>query len=114
MGNLEKRLAALPPGVLASLVRGIEKEGLRASPDASLAQTPHPTVLGSALTHDLITTDFSESQLEQSNAPDFRQAVADKTAAAANADAPPKEYRAQEAHDLREHDRYMHDITFVH
>ena len=64
MGNLEKRLAALPPGVLASLVRGIEKEGLRACPDATLAQTPHPAALGSALTHDFITTDFSESQLE--------------------------------------------------
>jgi len=64
VGNLEKRLAALPPGVLASLVRGIEKEGLRACPDATLAQTPHPAALGSALTHDFITTDFSESQLE--------------------------------------------------
>jgi len=33
-------------------------------PDGSLALTPHPARLGSALTHPNITTDFSESQLE--------------------------------------------------
>jgi len=33
-------------------------------PDGSLALTPHPASLGSALTHPHITTDFSESQLE--------------------------------------------------
>jgi glutamate--cysteine ligase len=33
-------------------------------PDGSLALTPHPARLGSALTHPHITTDFSESQLE--------------------------------------------------
>src|SRR4051794_13149599 len=44
--------------------RGIEKESLRVRPDGSLAQTPHPQALGSALTHPNITTDFSESQLE--------------------------------------------------
>jgi glutamate--cysteine ligase len=33
-------------------------------PDGSLALTPHPPRLGSALTHPHITTDFSESQLE--------------------------------------------------
>ena len=32
--------------------------------DGSLALTPHPASLGSALTHPHITTDFSESQLE--------------------------------------------------
>ena len=32
--------------------------------DGSLALTPHPPSLGSALTHPHITTDFSESQLE--------------------------------------------------
>jgi glutamate--cysteine ligase len=30
----------------------------------SLALTPHPAELGSALTHPHITTDYSESQLE--------------------------------------------------
>ena len=44
--------------------RGIEKESLRVRPDGTLAQTPHPQALGSALTHPHITTDFSESQLE--------------------------------------------------
>jgi len=61
---LKKRLSALPPAVLASLRRGIEKESLRVLPDGNLAITPHPAGLGSALTHPHITTDFSESQLE--------------------------------------------------
>jgi len=47
-----------------SLRRGIEKESLRATPAGALAMTPHPAALGSALTHEHITTDFSESQLE--------------------------------------------------
>ena len=33
-------------------------------PDGTLATTPHPALLGAALTHPHITTDFSESQLE--------------------------------------------------
>ena len=59
-----KRLAALSRDVLAGLRRGVEKESLRVRPDGSLATTPHPSPLGSALTHPRITTDFSESQLE--------------------------------------------------
>lgn len=50
--------------MLRGLQRGIEKESLRARPDGTLAMTPHPQGLGSALTHPAITTDFSESQLE--------------------------------------------------
>ncbi len=61
---LEERLTALPREVLNSLRRGIEKESLRVQPDGSLATTPHPAQLGSALTHPHITTDFSESQVE--------------------------------------------------
>ncbi len=61
---LEERLSALPREVLNSLRRGIEKESLRVQPDGSLATTPHPARLGSALTHPHITTDFSESQVE--------------------------------------------------
>jgi glutamate--cysteine ligase len=57
-------LRALPAGALRDLRRGIEKESLRVRPDGSLALTPHPARLGSALTHPHITTDFSESQLE--------------------------------------------------
>ena len=41
-----------------SLIRGIEKESLRVNLDGSLSQLPHPTALGSALTHRAITTDF--------------------------------------------------------
>ncbi len=59
-----KRLRSLSPAVLANLRRGVEKESLRVRPDGTLATTPHPPRLGSALTHPRITTDFSESQLE--------------------------------------------------
>lgn len=61
---VEDRLAVLPRDALARLVRGIERETLRARPDGTLATTPHPPQLGSALTHPHVTTDFSESQLE--------------------------------------------------
>lgn len=51
--------------VLTGIRRGIEKEGLRvAKAHGMLAQTPHPKKLGAALTHALITTDYSESLLE--------------------------------------------------
>ncbi len=43
---------------------GLEKEALRVSPQGSIAQTPHPAALGSALTHPWITTDFSEALIE--------------------------------------------------
>lgn len=49
---------------LDGIRRGIEKESLRVAPDGALAQTPHPTSLGSALTHPHITTDFSEALIE--------------------------------------------------
>ncbi len=52
------------PGSLAGLNRGIEKESLRVTLDGSLSQQPHPVALGSPLTHDAITTDFSEAQVE--------------------------------------------------
>ena len=61
---LVERVKALPGEVLAGLKRGIEKESLRVRSDGALATTPHPAPLGSALTHPLVTTDFSESQLE--------------------------------------------------
>ncbi len=50
--------------VLSGITRGIEKESLRVTPNGTLAQTPHPPALGSALTHPQITTDYSESLLE--------------------------------------------------
>lgn len=44
--------------------RGIEKESLRVTANGRLSQLPHPTALGSALTHPYITTDYSEALLE--------------------------------------------------
>ena len=59
-----ERLNSLSTDRLAGIRRGVEKESLRVLPDGSLAHTPHPAALGSALTHPCITTDFSESQVE--------------------------------------------------
>jgi glutamate--cysteine ligase len=42
----------------------LEKESLRVSPDGVIAHTPHPASLGSALTNDYITTDYSEALME--------------------------------------------------
>ena len=44
--------------------RGIERETLRVDEHGALALTPHPIALGAALTHQTITTDYSESLLE--------------------------------------------------
>jgi len=52
------------PALLRGILRGIEKEGLRVDRDGQLALTPHPSSLGSALSHPCITTDYSESLLE--------------------------------------------------
>ncbi|MBK1648249.1 glutamate--cysteine ligase [Rhabdochromatium marinum] len=64
----EQRLAALarlPAAMLRDAYRiGLEKEGLRVTPDGAVAASPHPPALGSALTHPYITTDFSEALLE--------------------------------------------------
>lgn len=49
---------------ITGIRRGIERETLRIKPDGSLSQQDHPPALGSALTHPLITTDFSEALLE--------------------------------------------------
>ena len=45
---------------------GLERESLRINKtDHRLAQTPHPTVLGSRQFHPYIQTDYSESQMER-------------------------------------------------
>lgn len=49
---------------LTGIRHGVERETLRINPDGGLAQSSHQKVLGSALTHEFITTDFSESLLE--------------------------------------------------
>lgn len=52
------------PDILWGGLKGVEKESLRVGPEGYLAQTPHPRQLGSALTNQYITTDFSEALLE--------------------------------------------------
>ena len=54
---------------LRGILRGLEKESLRITPDGTLSQLPHPQTLGSALTHPNITTDYSEALLEFITAP---------------------------------------------
>lgn len=51
-------------GTLSGGKKGIEKESLRVDREGEIAQTPHPSSLGSALTHPYITTDYSEALLE--------------------------------------------------
>lgn len=43
---------------------GIEWESLRVHSDGKLSLTPHPEVFGDKLKNPLVTTDFSESQIE--------------------------------------------------
>jgi glutamate--cysteine ligase len=67
--SLEQRLKRLlSSGDAAAWLRnghkGLEKESLRVDGQGRLAQTPHPRMLGSALTHPYITTDYSEALLE--------------------------------------------------
>ena len=50
--------------LLGDGLTGIEKESLRLSKDGRIAQTPHPSRFGSALTHPWITTDYSEALIE--------------------------------------------------
>ena len=50
--------------LLRGITRGYERECLRIDRGGRLAQTPHPTALGSKLTHPWITTDYAEALLE--------------------------------------------------
>lgn len=45
-------------------LRGIEKEGLRATENFNISQSDHPRKLGHPLTHPTITTDYSEALTE--------------------------------------------------
>lgn len=66
--SFNERIAVLSlPEILNTLhniKHGVERETLRINGNGALAQTPHDNGLGSALTHETITTDFSESLLE--------------------------------------------------
>ncbi len=59
-----KILSQIAPEAARRGLKGLEREALRVTPDGRIAQTPHPSALGSALTHTGITTDFSEALLE--------------------------------------------------
>jgi glutamate--cysteine ligase len=67
-GVFEQRLAGLvnsgQRGVLLGGRKGVEKESLRVTPDGHISQRPHPHALGSALTNEHITTDYSEALIE--------------------------------------------------
>ena len=54
-------------------LKGVEKESLRVTPDGYIAQHARiPRALGSALTHEHITTDYSEALIELVTPP-FRE-----------------------------------------
>lgn len=65
---LDKRLKTLIDNKLGSFLldskTGLEKESLRVNSQGRISQSRHPEVLGSALTHPWITTDYSEALLE--------------------------------------------------
>ena len=64
----ERRLSSLAnsgtPQILQGGRKGVEKESLRVLPSGRLARTAHPRALGSALTNEHITTDYSEALIE--------------------------------------------------
>ena len=64
MTTLAEKCSRIPSHLWQKMKHGIEKESLRVSPDGMLSMKGHPPALGSSLTHPLITTDFSEAQLE--------------------------------------------------
>lgn len=77
---LEQRLREIDTNQLYPYLRnartGLEKESLRVTPDNRLSQRDHPKVLGSALTHPWITTDYAESLIELITPPQERAAQA--------------------------------------
>src|SRR4029450_6091831 len=64
----ERRLSGLTNAraahALQGGLKGVEKESLRVGPDGQISQRPHPTALGSALTNENLTTDYSEALIE--------------------------------------------------
>ena len=57
-------MSKLPADEIMAGSFGIEWESLRAKDDGQLSLTPHPEVFGDKLTNPVVTTDFSESQIE--------------------------------------------------
>lgn len=68
LDTFEKRISALQSqsflATLTQIKRGVEREALRIQPNGEISQKPHPAAFGSALSHESITTDYSESLLE--------------------------------------------------
>ena len=62
--RLDRLAAAAGAGLLKGGRKGIEKESLRVRADGGISVQPHPRALGSALTNQRITTDYSEALLE--------------------------------------------------
>jgi glutamate--cysteine ligase len=62
--RLSRLLNCQQPALLSGGLIGLEKESLRVNRKGGIAQTPHPRVLGSALTNPYVTTDYSEALLE--------------------------------------------------
>lgn len=64
----ERRLGALVNGrsavAMQGGLKGVEKESLRVTPRGRISLAPHPGSLGSALTHEHLTTDYSEALVE--------------------------------------------------
>ena len=58
------RLSKFSPDEILAGSFGIEWESLRAKKNGQLSLTPHPAVFGDKLKNPLVTTDFSESQIE--------------------------------------------------
>lgn len=59
-----KSLTKIPTNEILEGSFGIEWESLRANGDGELSLTPHPEIFGDKFKNPLITTDFSESQIE--------------------------------------------------
>ncbi len=66
--SVKQQVARIEAANLAPLLKGgmmgLEKETLRVNQEGEIAQTRHPGILGSPLTHPYITTDYSEALLE--------------------------------------------------
>ena len=63
-GRLSGLINSGEPQILQGGRKGVEKESLRVDSRGRIAQTPHPALLGSALTNEHITTDYSEALIE--------------------------------------------------
>ena len=57
-------LTKIPSDEILAGLFGIEWEALRVKSDGKLALSPHPEVFGDKLKNPVVTTDFSESQIE--------------------------------------------------